>query len=128
MPIRSGAMQRPGDCRCGNTLRQRYDDVGLPCRNTMGSPCPTSTNAISRSRTRRRCFWYGRVAEMGAVRGVYDEDRSRCGNSRSCFVKVGLPAAGRHTSIRPKLLNVDGFVIESARSIASLFVKRRKLR
>jgi len=29
MPIRSGAMQRPRGCRCGNTLRQRYDEVGI---------------------------------------------------------------------------------------------------
>ena len=64
MPIRSGAMQRPSGCRCGNTLRQRYDEVGLPCSSTMGSPCPTSTYAISRPRTRRRCFWYGNAAEI----------------------------------------------------------------
>jgi hypothetical protein len=35
MPIRSGAMQRPSVCRCGNTLRQRYDEVGLPCNSTL---------------------------------------------------------------------------------------------
>ena len=64
MPIRSGAMQRPRDCRCGNTLRQRYDEVGLPCSSTMGSPSPTSTYAISRPRTRRRFFWYGNAAEI----------------------------------------------------------------
>src|SRR5713226_170142 len=64
MPIRSGAMQRPTGCRCGNTLRQRYDEVGLPCSSTMGSPVPTSTYAISLSRTRRRCFWYGNAAEI----------------------------------------------------------------
>src|SRR5579864_1099330 len=64
MPIRSGAMQRPRGCRCGNTLRQRYDEVGLPCSSTMGSPAPTSTYAISRPRTRRRCFWYGNAAEI----------------------------------------------------------------
>src|SRR5262245_60092839 len=29
----------------------------------MGSPCPTSTYAISRPKTRRRCFWYGNAAE-----------------------------------------------------------------
>ena len=34
MPIRSGAMQRPSGCRCGMTLRQRYDEVGLPCSST----------------------------------------------------------------------------------------------
>jgi hypothetical protein len=38
-----GAMQRPRDCRWGNTLRQRYDDVGFPCSSTMRSPSPTST-------------------------------------------------------------------------------------
>src|SRR5262245_46842358 len=64
MPIRSGAMQRPRDCRCGNTLRQRYDEVGLPWSSTMGSPSPTSTYAISLPRTRRRCFWYGNAAEI----------------------------------------------------------------
>jgi len=64
MPIRSGAMQRPRGCRCGNTLRQRYDEVGLPCSSTMGSPSPTSTYAISRPRTRRRFFWYGNAAEI----------------------------------------------------------------
>ena len=41
----------------GNTLRQRYDEVGLPCGSTMGSPCPTSMHAISLPRTRRRCFY-----------------------------------------------------------------------
>src|SRR5258705_8332069 len=51
-------------CRYGNTLRQRYDEVGLPCSSTMGSPCPTSTYAISLPRTRRRCFWYGNAAEI----------------------------------------------------------------
>src|SRR6266404_6220024 len=56
MPIRSGAMQRPRGCR--------YDDVGLPCRSTIGSPFPTSTYAISLPRTRRRCFLYGNAAEI----------------------------------------------------------------
>src|SRR5262247_732601 len=64
MPMRSGAMQRPRVCRCGNTLRQRYDEVGLPCSSTMGSPSPTSTYAISLPRTPRRCFWYGNAAEI----------------------------------------------------------------
>src|SRR5215470_14231821 len=64
MPIRSGAMQRPSGCRYGNTLRHRYDEVGLPCSSTMGSPSPTSTYAISLPRTGRRCFWYGNAAEI----------------------------------------------------------------
>src|SRR5215510_14443852 len=64
MPIRSGAIQRPNGCRCGNTLRQRYDEVGLPCNSTIGSPSPTSTYAISRPRMRRRCFWNGNAAEI----------------------------------------------------------------
>src|SRR5262249_32580805 len=64
MPIRSGAMQRPRGCRCGSTLRQRYDEVGLPCSSTMGSPRPTSTYAISLPRTRCRCFLYGNAAEI----------------------------------------------------------------
>src|SRR5262249_60253470 len=64
MPIRSGAMQWPSGCRCGNTLRQRYDEVGLPCSSTMGSPSPTSTYAISLPRTRCRCFLYGNEEEI----------------------------------------------------------------
>src|ERR1700751_5755157 len=64
MPIRSGAMQRPSGCSYGNTLRQRYDEGGLPCSSTMGSPAPPSTYAISRPRTRRRCFLYGNAAEI----------------------------------------------------------------
>src|SRR5262249_45147137 len=64
MPIRSGAMQRPSGCKCGNTLRQRYDEVGLPCSSTMGSPSPTSTYAISLPKSRRRCLWYGNAAEI----------------------------------------------------------------
>ena len=64
MPMWSGAMQRPSGCRCGMTFRHRYDEVGLPCSSTMGSPSPTSTYAISRPRTCRRCFWYGNAAEI----------------------------------------------------------------
>src|SRR5262249_6794139 len=64
MPIRSGAMQRPSGCRYGNMLRQRYDEVGLPCSNTMGSPSPTSTYAISLPRTCRCFFWNGNAAEI----------------------------------------------------------------
>src|SRR5262249_15890419 len=48
----------------GNTLRQRYDEVGLPCNRTIGSPSPTSTYAMSLPRTRRRCFSYGNTAEI----------------------------------------------------------------
>jgi hypothetical protein len=33
----------------------------------MGSPCPTSTYAISRPRIRRRCFWYGNAALLFIV-------------------------------------------------------------
>src|SRR5262249_33820362 len=75
MPIKSGAVQRPSGCRCGNTLRQRYDEVGLPCNSTMGSPCPTSTYAISRPRTRRRFFWYGNAAEIMFVSPAVDQER-----------------------------------------------------
>src|SRR5882762_9374429 len=42
----------------------RRGGVAVPCNSTMGSPCPTSTYAISRPRTRRRCFWYGNAAEI----------------------------------------------------------------
>src|SRR5215831_18434129 len=62
MPSKSGAMQRPSGSRCGKTLRQRYEEVGLPCSSTIGSPSPTCTYDISLPRTRRRCFWYGNAA------------------------------------------------------------------
>jgi hypothetical protein len=97
MPIRSGAMQRPNGFRCGNTLRQRYDEVGLPCNSTMGSPCPTSTYAISRPRTRRRCFWYGNAAEIMfamfasplvvATKNVFEQHRRRPANFCRFFLK-----------------------------------------
>src|SRR6516164_2444027 len=64
MPSRSGAMQRPSGSKCGNTLRQRYDEVGLPCSSRMGLPFPTSTYAISLSRIRCRFFWYGNAEEI----------------------------------------------------------------
>ena len=64
MPIRSGAMQRPSRSRCGMTLRQRYDDVGLPCRKTIGSPLPTSTYAIDRPRTCTRRLGYRSSGEI----------------------------------------------------------------
>src|SRR5215469_11113647 len=86
MPIRSGAMQRPNGSRCGNTLRQRYDEVGLPCNSTMGSPCPNSTYAISLPKTRRRCFWYGNVVEITLGPPIFLHDPHEMGrlvNARS---------------------------------------------
>src|SRR5262245_18700867 len=70
-------MQRPRGRKCGNTLRQRYDEVGLPCSSTMGSPSPTSTYAISRPRTRCRRFLYGNAAEIMLVSPFFFE-RSNC--------------------------------------------------
>jgi len=50
MPIRSGARQRVLPATCGITLRHRYDEAGLPCRNTTGSaPGPESVYAIQES-------------------------------------------------------------------------------
>src|SRR5687768_17163719 len=65
--MRSGARQCPWPATCGMTLRHRYDDVGLPCRNTTGSPCPTSTYAISLSSTFTRRRSYGSAAEMAGT-------------------------------------------------------------
>jgi len=65
MPTRSGARQRPSAARCGITLRQRYDDVGLPWRNTIGSPVPVSTYASSVSSTRTRRRGWGSAAVIG---------------------------------------------------------------
>src|SRR5215470_203579 len=106
MPIRSGAMQRPSGCRYGNTLRQRYDEVGLPCSSTMGSPAPTSTYAISRPRTRRRCFWYGNAAEIMLASpsffvGAEEHRRPRACPQPSCGQR-GFPEgySGRHAACR----------------------------
>ena len=44
-------MQRYESERWGVMLRHKYDDVGFPWRNTMGSPSPTSSYAIVRPRT-----------------------------------------------------------------------------
>ncbi|GAA5039098.1 hypothetical protein GCM10023317_94800 [Actinopolymorpha pittospori] len=38
--------------------------MGLPCSNTIGSPSPTSTYAISQPKISRRCFSYGKTAEI----------------------------------------------------------------
>src|SRR5215212_11588059 len=54
MPTRSGARQRPRSDTCGMMLRHRYDEVGLPCRMTIGSPSPDSTWWIVVSSTRVR--------------------------------------------------------------------------
>src|SRR5215813_2561887 len=87
MPIRSGAMQRPSGCTCGNTLRQRYDEVGLPCSRTMGSPSPTSTYAISLPRTRSRFFRYGNAGEiMVASRVVADQARVQSKDDENALV------------------------------------------
>src|SRR5437899_994103 len=64
MPMRSGARQRPAPSSRAMTLRHRYDDVGLPCRNTIGSPTPTSTQAMWLSSTRSRRRSYQSAAEM----------------------------------------------------------------
>src|SRR4051812_27333824 len=51
MPIRSGASRRPGPPTADMTCRHPYDDVGLPCRKTIGAPAPTSRWNIVESRT-----------------------------------------------------------------------------
>ncbi|SVA86575.1 uncharacterized protein METZ01_LOCUS139429 [marine metagenome] len=35
-------MHRPAVSKYGVIFRQRYEEVGLPCRNTIGSPEPFS--------------------------------------------------------------------------------------
>src|SRR5215831_8645226 len=112
MPIRSGAMQRPSGCRCGNTLRQRYEEVGLPCNSTMGSPCPTSTNAISRPRTRRRCFWYGNLAEI--IFGSPLVANFAVWVERACLMQFSLPwlqeQASCHDPASHHVLEFQGLV------------------
>src|SRR5262245_46605019 len=95
MPIRSGAMQRPSGCRYGNMLRQRYDEVGLPCSNTMGSPSPISAYAISLPRTCRRFFWNGNAAEIMFASPVVDDYQAP---PRTHYQSI-MPASGhsRHS-------------------------------
>src|ERR1017187_1954927 len=42
-PIRAGAMHRADGATRGMTARQRNEDVGFPCRNSIGAPSPVST-------------------------------------------------------------------------------------
>src|SRR5262249_39863759 len=88
MPIRSGAMQRPRACRCGNTLRPRYDEVGLPCSSTMGAPFPTPPYAIALPRPRRRCFWYGNAVETASAFSVLAVDVPSGAGNELCVARV----------------------------------------
>ena len=45
-------MHRPWELRCGITLRQRYVDVGFPCRKRIGSPALLRCNAFDSRRSR----------------------------------------------------------------------------
>src|ERR1700722_13348039 len=44
--MRSGATHRACGARYGTMLRHKYDEVGLPCRKTTGSPAPVSAYEI----------------------------------------------------------------------------------
>ena len=55
MPIRSTAMHRPWELRCGITLRQRCVDVGFPCRN-RGSDRPPLLRCNAFDSRRSRCI------------------------------------------------------------------------
>src|SRR5262245_11571815 len=73
MPIKSGARQRYLSARYGITLRHRYDEVGLPCRKTMGAPLPVSTYAMlvpSTLTVRRGCRSATVVAIVAWVRDM----------------------------------------------------------
>src|SRR2546430_3311442 len=78
MPTRSGARQRPRAATWGMTLRQRYEDVGLPWRKTIGSPLPASTWASSVSRTRILRRGRGSAGETG-MRRSFRPRHSRIG-------------------------------------------------
>ena len=62
MPMRSGAKRRKLVESGLMMFRHRYDEVGLPCRNTMGAPEPTSTCAMTAPFTRVR--FLGRAADV----------------------------------------------------------------
>ena len=56
-----GEAAEVGGERC-MMFRHRYDEVGLPCRNTMGAPEPTSTYAMAAPFTCVRVL--GRAADV----------------------------------------------------------------
>ena len=59
------------------TFRQRKDDVGLPCKNTLGSPSPSSTVAISIPPTSIRRFAYmSEVAPISLLLRSTKHDRN----------------------------------------------------
>src|ERR1019366_6341884 len=66
IPIRSGARHRALALRCGMMLRHKYDEVGLPCRKTIGSPALVSTQAISVPSTATRFRGCGSLGEIVA--------------------------------------------------------------
>src|SRR5688500_10615069 len=94
MPMRSGARQRPEASRCGITLRHRYDDVGLPCRKTMGRPTPISTNAMWLSRTGSRRRSYRSAAEMGVLAML-----SSCPGTWYSGTLFGVPLQSKYGSL-----------------------------
>src|ERR1041384_1618934 len=75
MPIRSQAISRPRSAQCGITLRQRYDEVGLPCWNTIASPAPSSIVAMRRPLPGGNFFGAEGIAGGGGVGGG---KRARC--------------------------------------------------
>jgi hypothetical protein len=72
MPTRSGARHRYASDRCGMTFRHRYDEVGLPCRNTTGAPLPVSTYVMLVPSTPTLRRGWGSATEGGIVAWVWD--------------------------------------------------------
>ena len=95
-------MQRPTGATCGMTLRHRYDEVGLPCWNTMGSPSPISTYAMRRPSASTVFFSCALLEIMSSAsnaivhrsgkpfRTVVDE-ALRAGSFRACPPGAGPP-------------------------------------
>src|SRR5713226_7848597 len=62
--MRSGAMHRASGATCGITLRDKYDEVGLPYRKITGSPLPVSAYDIEVPSSSSFLRGYGSVSEI----------------------------------------------------------------
>jgi len=68
------------------------------------TPCPTSTYAISRPSTRRRCFWYGNAAEIMFASPAIEAEATAC-----AFMKHSFQVGGaRSTEERRGERDVSG--------------------
>src|ERR1051325_11471504 len=101
MPIKSQAMSRPSPAQCGMMLRPRYDEVGLPCWNTIASPWPSSMYAMRRPLTDANVLDAKGLADSGTrpsasptgIRESMPDEIAQAADT-SPWAKVGAASSG----------------------------------